>query len=195
MSSYVEIANYALDMLGKDNIASLTEQSTHASKLNNNYMQVQNGLLEAYAWRWARDYAALASVTNVKRAKLWTYAYSKPGNMRKLIRVVPELEVGSEDTIPNPFEFTGGLIYTHVNLAWAEFVCDQSDPTIFPATFVDAYAAALAARNCMAITKNAVLWGKMLEYSRNLFIIACTVDANQGNDSTDATSETVRARA
>lgn len=195
MSSYVEIANLGLDMLGKENISSLTEASTQASKMNNVYIQVQNELLEAYAWRWARDYAALAAIDNTKRAAFWAYAYSKPGNMRKLIRVVPELEIGSGDTIPNPWEYTGGKIYTNVNLAWAEFVCDQTDPTIFPASFVNAYAAALAARTCMALTKNVKLWSEMLQLSRNMFIIACTADANEGSDSSDITSETIASRA
>lgn len=194
MSSYVEIANLALDMLGKENISSLDEFSNQASKLNNVKLQVQNSILEAYAWRWARDYAALAAVTNTKRAAIWPYAYAKPGNCRRLIRVVPTIEVGQSDTIPNPFEYTGGIIYSGVSGAWAEFVCDQSDPTIFPAAFVDAYAAAWAARVCMALTKNVKLWSEMLQLSRNMFIIACTADANQGNDSSDADSETIAAR-
>lgn len=196
MATYTDYANDALDLLGKTNIITnvLTEQSNEALRIKRIYEAERDRLLRAYPWRFARRVNALAPLGSNDRSSVWNAAYQAPNDMLKLRTIIPAVEIDPSDTTPNPYEFQSDTIYTNTDPAYADYTKAITDSALFPPDFGIAYAAALAQRVCMPLTRNLKLFSQLLSYSRQMFIIACTADANEGNDTTDATSSIIASR-
>jgi len=175
--SRVAFANKALDHLGKDSIASLTEAGTAARKVNAILDNVLEHALESSPWTFARTSQALASVTN-DWAERWEYKYDKPNNMLRFIRIRPE-DIDTPTSDPIPVALRGGAIYTNAENAVAEYVKPMTTTEDMPAYFLEAAAWLLARDLAMPLTRKMSFREMMQkEYDRE-WAKAVEIDASQ----------------
>lgn len=196
MASYVSIINGALDLLSKQNISAIDEQSTEASKAKLAYTKVRDELLQSYPWRFARKIAVLPALVDdddLNRTVRWAATYARPNDCLKIRRIIPEIEVDN-DYASVPYEEAEGKIYCDLSPATLEYTARKLDPSNWPPLFCLAYEHALAGRLCMPLTKNIKLYQQHLQLARNQFIVATTADANEEYNTTDVASSTYAAR-
>lgn len=165
--SNVELANQALDHLGKERIASLSENSTGARKINEVFARSIHSALARSRWQFARKIAALASVTNDWDQR-WAYKYSLPNDCATFVRIVPRVDV--PNTEPQaPHELLGGYVYTDELNASAEYVFKTTSTLTLPEPFLDAVSFLLARNVAMPLTRKASYWNDMnTAYERQL---------------------------
>ena len=75
MASQVEICNSALNMLGANNITSLTEDSKNARLLNQRYVPVRYAVFRSHSWNCLIKRVELAQDTDTP-----SHEYSKQYN-------------------------------------------------------------------------------------------------------------------
>ncbi len=200
MSSVVAICNLALGHLGKDDITSIDEASAEAKACKKFYQITLDVALQAYPWRWARTTEALAQVlTNTKENK-WLYAYQRPSDCLKVIRVVDE---SLADYMPSgdgvllgghKYEIEGQVIYCDLSPAYLVYTKKVSDPALFPPAFVEAMGAALAARLAMPITRDLKVRDVAISLARQSMAAAQEFDANEERETHDHPSDRIEAR-
>lgn len=195
MTSQVAICNLALSNLGKANISSLDEASAEAKACKQFYEHTLNTILQGYPWLFARKTAALAKVTNTKSNR-WLYAYSRPVDCLKIVRIVGELgldylryDKASTKTGGHDYTIEGDLIYTGIDPAYLEYTQEFTDPTKFPPLFVDALSWALSARLAMPLTRDPKLRADALQMARMAHDEAAASDANEVRNVSDSPAE------
>lgn len=154
----LEIWNEAMsEHLGVASITSLTESSPAGEQCRLHYDSVVATLLEAHWWVWARARVTLTSITN-DRPTEWSYKYYMPGEIAA-IRWVNDPDtarglLASHQSADAPRETSADYIYTDVASAVMEYTALITDAQVWPARFIDAVKATLAARSCLALTEN-----------------------------------------
>lgn len=89
MTSPTTIVNRGLALIGEPAIESYsTSTSANAKAARVHYDAIVAGAYEAHPWHWAERKTALVATTSDDES--WTYAYVKPGGMKRLIRLEPE---------------------------------------------------------------------------------------------------------
>lgn len=160
--SKVELANQALDHLGKDNIASLTEVSTAARKANAMLSRVIETALARSHWSFARKIASLPGLT-ADWTERWAYKYDLPNDMVTLVRMIPLVDV--QNTEPQAmYELKGGALYTNENTCKVEYVYVNEETLTWPQPFLDAVAYLLARDLAMPLTRKPGLRTEMHQY-------------------------------
>jgi hypothetical protein len=148
--SKVELANMALDALGVDRIASLTEASSAARIINSRIDQAIEAVLEMSDWTFARRIISLASVTND-----WTQRYANkfdiPNDVIKVIRLVPLIDLPNEP--PIPYSLANGALYTDENEVWLWYTYRDTNTTKWPMAFIEAVSFYLARAIAMPLTR------------------------------------------
>ena len=86
ISSDVDVCNAALQMLGLDPIASLTDETTEADFCNLHYPVIRNSYLQSYSWKFATGQQALSLLVDTPLFD-WTYAFQLPTNMLRLEKI------------------------------------------------------------------------------------------------------------
>lgn len=157
--SNVTLANRALDHLGKEHIASLTEDSTQARKVNDVFAATLHEALEASTWTFARRRKALAGVTN-DWSERWGYAYDLPSDSLRAIRLVPEVDL-DDNTTALPFQRSDGKLYTNESSAKLEYVFATTSTLEMPPSFLTAVSFLLARNVCMPLTRKQSNWDRM----------------------------------
>lgn len=199
MSSVVAICNLALGHIGKDDITSIDEASAEAKACKKFYQITLDVALQAYPWRWAKKTISLAQLTNGKENK-WLYAYQRPDDCLKVIRVVDE---SLADYMPSgdgiiqgghAYEIEGQTIYCDLSPAYLVYTQKVSDPAVFPPAFVDAMGAALAARIAMPITRDPKFRNDAITLARQAMAAAQEYDANEVRETHDHPSDRIEAR-
>lgn len=200
MTSQVAICNLALSNLGKDNISSMTEASAEARLCNQFYDQTLRAILQGYPWMFARKTAAMAKITNDKGNR-WLYAYQRPVDCLKVVRVVGTLgldylryddaatKAGGHD-----YTIEGSVIYTGIDPAYLEYTQNFTDPTKFPPMFIDALSWALTVRLAMPLTRDPKQRADALQIARLMHDEAAAADANEVRNVSDTKAEWNEAR-
>lgn len=200
MASVVEICNLALGNIGKDDIANIDEASPEAKACKKFYSITVETMIQAYPWRWAKSTAALAEVSVNTKENKWLHAYQRPNNCMKVIQVVDE---SLADYMPSgdgivagghAYEIEGQTIYCDLSPAYLVFTSKVTDPTLFPPAFVDAVAAALAARLAMPITRDLKIRNDAVALARSTMNSAQEFDANEVRETHDHPSDRIEAR-
>lgn len=157
----VEIANLALDNLGvTQKLDALTDTTKEGQAANRWYTQSRDMTLLELPWRFAKRYStALTEITNESNTE-WDRIYTLPADLLAMRRIVSGNRIeGYDDKIPydlmlNAAGTTVVLVtdfYDTDNGTKVEYTARISDPTKFPAHFVEALAWKLAASLIMPL--------------------------------------------
>lgn len=130
MASAVDICNLALSNLGQRiSINSISPANTpveqHCAML---YPIARSAVLEARDWTFALTRSALAELSSSPTAH-WEYAYAKPSDCRRIVRIFPEESTSDNDTLDYLLEGTsiltsqpaGEILYVRDIINTAEF--------------------------------------------------------------------------
>ena len=157
--SNVELANQALDHIGKDRIASLSENSVAGRKVTEIFTRVLYAALSESHWSFARKIATLANVTNDWDER-WGYKYDLPSDCLTFIRVVPRVDPKNAGSDPD-HQLMGGAVYTNEINAKAEYVAKSTATLTMPDPFLEAVSYRMARDLAMPLTRKSSLRAEM----------------------------------
>ena len=175
MASDVDICNQALGHLGAKNyITSLTEKSTEAKQCAQHFPGARRATLVAADWPFAGRRVALSLSGDA--VDPWAYSYALPTDSVRVRQVVPQ-----DSDEPVPYEMllndtlTASYIKTDLAGAYLDYTADVEATGLYPPGFVDAFAAQLAMRLAMPITRNP----KIVTLVNDLYTAALRTAAEQ----------------
>lgn len=180
-ASETAIGNLALSHLGSSaRISSLTEASTEARHISLHYATCRDSLLEELDWTFATKSAALALLAEEPN-DLWGFAYAKPADCLKALRIVPSMA----SQTPYPFRLmqygAQAAIYTDVEDAYLEYVERVTDVTRFSNHFTETLALKIAVAVALSINPNAVgTRDRVFQEYRMALAKAKSLDMNTG---------------
>lgn len=152
MASDVQICNMALSHIGSEaRVASISppDGSVEAGHCATFYDMARTELLEPGTWAFSLKRAALAQVTNP--STVWAYAYAKPSNCLRALRILrPSIaitvftqdlvvEPHTDDRDSAPYDIEGEVILTNEPDAVLVYVQDVTDSTKFTASFTSTF--------------------------------------------------------
>jgi len=151
----VRIANMALAKFGAIPIQSFDEASPAGSAVSLLYSEVVRGIFAEYPWNFAKLTVPLqlGAATPLSDGMLpagWQFAYQLPPNLIGM----PSRIIANNRYPDGPelrFEIQGDVVYSNQPALWAIGVY-YVDEASWPAHFVSAVVACLAAELCMAIS-------------------------------------------
>jgi hypothetical protein len=156
MTAPIDLCNLALSHIGeRGDIASIDppEASVEAQRCAQFYPMTRKLLLAMHPWSFAtkRVTAADLSASNTV-PETWTYAYGLPAGVIKILGVYDggewrdetyadqiAYEIGSDSTGPM-------VLYSNAEDAVIRYIFDQTDSTLYPPLFVEAFSWLLAGR-------------------------------------------------
>ena len=200
MTSTVDIANYALNSLGANNISSFDENSKPARLINQRYESVRDSVFRAHPWNCLIRRTELAQETDTP-AFGYAYQYALPTNPYCL-RVLEFSNGTLSYPQDNMFSNTGGPVFviegrkllSDEGTVKIKYVARVTDPQEYDASLIDVLAAALAFEISYAITgSNTVKQMMAAEYSDKLKQ-ATFVDGTEGAPQRLEASEFIEAR-
>lgn len=158
MTSNVDIANYALNIIGASNISSFDENSKPARLVNQRYEGVRDAVFRSHPWNCLIRRAELAQEV---QAPAFGYAkqYALPTDPRCL-RVLEFSNGSMSYPRDNMFSKSGGPVFviegrkllTDENTARIKYVARITDPNEYDASLIEALSARLAMEIAYAIT-------------------------------------------
>jgi hypothetical protein len=153
MTSAIEICNLALTHLGCENILSFTQNNTIARKCALVYPQARDVALSGNSWGFAKKNETLALITAVTLPG-YSYIYAYPAKCLKLVKVYNESsdETESKDKFTTGFQGGQRVIMCNVESAYAEYVAQIEDTTLYSPQFINALSYTLASMLCQALT-------------------------------------------
>lgn len=174
--SKVELANQALDHLGKDSITSLDENSNAARKLKAAFDRTIHSVLSRSSWSFAQKIAALAEVTNDWDER-WAHKYDLPNDYIGAVKLVDGID---EPGRKGPaFQMLGGALYTDERAAKLRYVFATVDTLVFPQPFLDACSLLLARNVAMPLTRKISVRDRMQQEYEYVLGLAIEKDAGQ----------------
>lgn len=200
MTSTVDIANYALNSLGANNISSFEENSKPARLINQRFDSVRDSVFRAHPWNCLLRRAELA-----KESDSPAFGYANQFNLPTNPYCLRVLEF-SNGTLSYPqdnmFNNTGGPVFviegrkllSDEGIAKIKYVARVTDPQEYDANLIDTLAAAIAFEVSYAITgSNTVKQMMAAEYSDKLKQ-AAFVDGTEGAPQRLEASEFIESR-
>lgn len=152
MASDVQICNMALSHIGSEaRVSSISppDGSVEAGHCATFYDVARTELLEPGNWAFSLKREALAQVTNP--STIWAYAYAKPSNCLRALRILrPSIaitvftqdlvvEPHTDDRDSAPYDIEGQVILTNEPDAVLVYVQDVTDSTKFTASFTSTF--------------------------------------------------------
>lgn len=164
MASQLDICNLALSHIACGAIQSLQDGSESARILNLHYDTCRQDVLRDFPWSFARvtDALDLTPFTHPK----WDYCYSYPMHCVRILRVFAE-RFADDEARSAEFETrlaTDGktkLICTNCQHAYAEYIYDVTDTTVYDSLFLEALSYKLAFEINRVKTGDAGLTGEL----------------------------------
>jgi len=194
VSSVVFICNLALSNLGKDNIEALSDSGAEARACRQFYEITRNLLLEAYPWRWAEKVQSMAEVVNAIPGD-WAFAYNRPEDCVKVLSVHPDRGSalaagnlparGADYRYGVPYDISGPNIYCDLSPAFLRYTKRATDPTQYPATFIDALSWQLSVRLAMPLTRDKNVRSDAWAVAKQMSSEAMVNDANEVRETSD----------
>jgi len=163
MASKVGIANLALRGLGAVSIASLTEDSENARKVNACYAEVLKSTLRLHPWSFAKKESVLSRLTETPiLTDDFTYIYQLPSDFIRLLKT-------NQEASGYAHKIKGRRIYSDANTLSIEYIYYCDDPTLYDDSFTETLAARIAAEIAYAVTGDKQLIEiKWAEYKQKL---------------------------
>lgn len=158
MTSTVDIANYALNIIGASNISSLGENSKVGRLVNQRYEGVRDAVFRSHPWNCLIRRAELAQETETP-----VFGYSRQYNLPTnpfCLRVL-EFSNGSlsypQDNMTNNtggpvFVIEGRKLLTDEDTVRIKYIARVTDPQQYDALLIDALSARLASEIAYAAT-------------------------------------------
>lgn len=198
MASVVSICNLALSNIGKDNIQSLTDAGAEARACSQFYEHTRDVLLQGYPWRFAGATVGLAEITNDKLGK-WSYAYQRPSDCMKIRWVRPQYSedepaLTEQEELSIPYDAEGQTIYCNLSPAFLRYTTLLTDPSLFPALFVEALSWHLSVRLSMPLTRDPKVRADAWQVANLMTGQAHMMDANEVRETSDYASALVAGR-
>lgn len=173
--SEVAICNEALTLIGSARIASLTENTENARRLNAIYDHVRDDLLSQHPWNFA-----IARVLLVESAEVPAYGYTKKHTIPSdCLRVLLVLDGTSEEDLLEDFVIEGGFVLTDESTIYIKYIKQITDPTKYTNTFVSCFATRLAAEIAYASANSSGLAKNLFEIYMDKLATAKGVDAQE----------------
>jgi hypothetical protein len=158
MASTVDIANYALNMIGASNISSFDENTKAGRLVNQRYESARDAVFRSHPWNCLIRRAELAQET---QAPAFGYAYqyalpTDPYCLRVLEFSNGSLSYPQDNMFSNRggpvFVIEGRKLLTDEGTARIKYVARVTDPQEYDASLVEALAARLAMEIAYAVT-------------------------------------------
>lgn len=153
LTSKTAVANLALAEIGAKRISDLeADSSPEAVACRLHFDHVRNVLLRSHPWSFAKLTVALSqSATDPVASTEWDAAWTLPGDMLRLIRVV-----GPDADLPRTrFEIAGNFLHTRdLDTCTIVYVSDSIPVTRWDDLFVDAMRYKLASEIAEDVTQN-----------------------------------------
>lgn len=181
MASKVDIVNMALSILGsKQTIQDIdSDQSTEARTANLHYEPALTTTLEFANWSFATTWGTSALLSADPPGD-WAYMYAWPANAVKIIEIIDTLD----SRMNRPAKFTKAnyngevVLLTDTKSPTWRYVFLNDTPATYTSKFVDAFAAQLAYRLAMPLTRKSDLRAAAQETYGVLIKEASAADAN-----------------
>lgn len=159
MASQTDICNWALQILGKPTIASISDVSTRARTLNATYDLVRRSLIEGRpAWRFSVKRASLPSLTTPPVSGPFTTQYAMPTDCIRPLLVGsywPGLDLSDYRMGPTDIDYQiegRNILCDQAAPLAIVYLADVTDTTQFNPHFCRYFAADLAWNACEEIT-------------------------------------------
>lgn len=152
----LDICNMALAILGQADLSSLTEDNQRAILCNQYYDIVRQQLLRAHDWNFSRGKDQLTLIREDEDARVERYVYNKPAKCLFVTRVFNDgMQFFLKDNLFHleyDMDLKKEVIRTGLVDAWAEYILDIEDTSIFDSQFIEALAAGIATKIAMSLT-------------------------------------------
>jgi len=181
MSSVIEICNSGLNMLGANNITSLTEDSKNARLCNQRFNSVRDSVFREHLWNCLIKRVQLP-LESEKPAHEYVHQYTLPSDCIRVIRIGGTADGSSSDLNGGQFfKVEGRKILTNEDTVYLLYVARITDPNEYDTLLVETLATRLAAELAYAITNSNPLANSLkIEYKDKLSIARHT-DASEGS--------------
>lgn len=147
----LDIINYALDRLGAQPAASLSDTGRNARVAIRNYDLVRDKVLRLYEWPSLIKRAALEAAevdgTAVDGLPKYPYAFDLPTDCFRVIEC-------SNEGIPVDFRLEGRILYLKIDTADIKYIKVSTDPSEWDALLQSAVGLLLASEISDAVTGN-----------------------------------------
>ena len=161
-----DICNLALSHIGREQIASLNEETEAARTCKLHYDLQRQVLLRAYTWSFAKKYCKLSEIDTKTPGWKHTYAYPNDCVMARKIYnedntwcILWKNFAGNLDQVLLN-DNTKALVCNHKD-AYLEYTYDVKDADLFTADFAQALSYYLAAAICVPLTGSEALAQQM----------------------------------
>jgi hypothetical protein len=161
-----DICNLALNHIGREQIASLNEDTEPARTCKLHYDLQRQVLLRAYTWSFAKKHVKLSEIDTKTPGWKYTYAYPNDCVMARKIYnedntwcILWKNRVGNFDQVLLN-DNTKALVCNHKD-AYLEYTYDVKDADLFTADFAQALSYYLAAAICVPLTGSETLAQQM----------------------------------
>lgn len=210
----VNVVQMAVAHLGQtETVTNISSPTTKAEKLGLLfYAYVRDRLLAKHDWSFATRRAALTDVTATEAKDGWSYAYTLPSDLLRVIAIDLGFRRGSEPAGLDPVHpnlpgakyvieanaaGTGRVLLTDIGGATVKVVYSAriTNLDLWDLDVVEVLAWAVAARLAMPMTTKPEVAEFAERMSRQLFAEAVADDANEQRVDPQETSEIITARA
>lgn len=200
MPGTVDICNLALTWLGKNTINSVEYErgnSAEAQRCKLAFDPTKESVLRDHPWNFATRIEALALVSG-QTVPGWNYVYIYPKNClfhRKVFNIATV-----NFTQKQPYRVIGSntssncLVLCNLEQAYMEYTANVQDPTLFDASFVDAFVWKLAAQLALPLVGDANLGTKMMNTYQIVLKQAKINNASEGYQEQPQTSKYIDGR-
>ena len=181
MNSSVEVANAALTLFGDSAITALTEDADRARAIKKIYLPALDARLRGHDWNFARMRAQLVEVDATPEFG-YDYMFQLPQDpfcLRVLSTDLDELEAWELETYVTASAQYRVLV-TDASTVEIKYIARVEDPTLWDASFADAFVLELARKAVYAITRNATLAAELNAEADMMWKKARSVDGQEG---------------
>lgn len=200
MTSTVDIANYALNIIGASNISALDENSKAARLVNQRYEGVRDAVFRSHPWNCLIRRAELAQETEAP-AFGYAYQYALPTSPYCL-RVLEFSNGSLSYPQDNMFSNSGGPVYviegrkllTDEGTARIKYIGRVTDPNEYDASLIEALSARLASEIAYAVTGSTTVMQLAAALYDEKMKEARFVDATEGAPQKLEASDFIEAR-
>ena len=194
MASQVEICNSALNMLGANNITSLTEDSKNARLLNQRYEPVRDAVFRSHSWNCLIKRVELAQDTDTPSHE-YTKQYTLPSDCLRVLRIGGHHDSSSSDLDDGQkFKIEGRKLITDEATIYLIYVALITDVNEYDTLLRETLAARLAAELAYAITSSTALANSLKETYLEKLREARFTDATEGSADNIDSSTFINAR-
>lgn len=171
MASDVQIANYALTMLGDKRINALDENTEEARACNAVYTLIRDACLSEHEWNFSVSRATLGLLSSEPVFE-WDYQFQLPNDCLRVIYT--DLSDASD------WKIEGRYLLTDSSSVNIKYVAQITDSTKFSPMFVKYLAARLAEELAFPLTGSRSLESDMYSKAEKIKINAFGLDSVEG---------------